>query len=135
MRNLARAAVLAAGLFAGLGVVSAAYRADAPTVDEIMTEAHNKKKGHEPKLKAALKDGKWADAQKAADRMKELGEALAKTKADKGSADSWKKLTGEYKTMTADIAEQVKKKDAKAAEAGLVKLNKACDSCHEIHRD
>jgi hypothetical protein len=135
LRKLVRAAVLAAGLFAGLGAVSAANRADAPTIDEIMTEAHNKKKGLEPKLKAALKDSKWDDAKKAADRMKELGEALAKTKADKGSADSWKKLSGEYKTMTADIAEQVKKKDAKATEAALAKLNKACDVCHEVHRD
>lgn len=135
-RKLSRAAVLAAGLFASLGVVAAADRAaDAMSIDEIMTEAHNKKKGLEPKLKAAVKDGKWDDAKKSADRMKELGEALTKTKADKGSAESWKKLSGEYKTMTADIAEQVKKKDPKAAEAGLAKLAKACDVCHEVHRD
>ena len=136
LRKLGRAAVLAAGLFASLGVVAAANRAaDTPSIDDIMTEAHNKKKGLEPKVKAAVKDGKWADAQKAADRMKELGELLVKNKPEKGPAESWKKLSGEYKTMTADLSEQVKKKDQKASEAALAKLAKACDVCHEVHRD
>ena len=59
LRKLGRAAVLAAGLFAGLGAVTAANCADTPSIDEIMTEAHNKKKGLEPKLKTAVKEGKW----------------------------------------------------------------------------
>ena len=135
MRKLVRNMLGAAALAACFGTLAVAATADVPGVDDIMSEAHNKKKGVEPKIKVAVSDGKWDDAAKPAERLKELGEALGKNKNEKGSAESWKKLTEQYKKTTADIADAVKKKDKKAAEAALGKLGRSCDSCHEVHRD
>jgi hypothetical protein len=136
LRKLGRVTMLSVGLMIGLGsIVMANYRADVPTIDEIMTEAHNKKRGLQPKLDAAVKAGKWDEAAKPAGRLKELGEALVKNKPEKGADASWKKLSTQYKTTTAEIAEAVQKKDRSKAEALLVKLGKSCDACHEVHRD
>ena len=136
LRKLGRMTVLSVGLMIGLGaVVTANNRADVPTIDEIMSEAHNKKRGLQPKLDAAVKAGKWEEAAKPAGRLKELGEALTKNKPEKGTEASWKKLSTQYKTITAEIAEAVQKKDKSKTESLLVKFGKACDTCHEVHRD
>jgi len=132
--KLVRASVLAIGLALGSAAI-AASKPDVPSVEDIMSEAHNKKKGVTPKVEAAVKDGKWDDAAKASDRLKVLGEALGKNAPAKGSKESWKKLSDEYKANTAAIDAGVKKKDAKAAQDALAKLAKACEVCHEAHRE
>jgi len=134
LNKLVRVLVLLAAF--GLGSVAlAANKAEKLSVEDIMSEAHNKKKGVTPKIATAVKDEKWDDAAKPANRLKELGEELSKTSVEKGSKESWKKLSEEYKTTTASVADGVKKKDKKATEDALMKLGKSCDACHEAHRD
>jgi hypothetical protein len=136
LRKLGRVAMLTVGLAIWFGTLSAANNTDEiPAIDEIMSEAHNKKRGLQPKLDAAVKAGKWDEAAKPSARLKELGEALAKNKPHQGPEASWKKLSTQYKQQTAEIAEAVQKKDRVKAEALLTKFSKACDACHEVHRD
>ena len=136
LRKLGRATVLAVGLVIGLGTLAVANNADeVPAIDEIMSEAHNKKRGLQPKLDAAVKAGKWDEAAKPATRLKELGEALAKNKPHQGPDASWKKLSSQYKQQTAEIADAVQKKDQAKAQTLLGKFGKSCDACHEVHRD
>ena len=134
--KLGRVTVLAVGLVVGLGTLAAANNtADVPGIDEIMAEAHNKKRGLQPKLDAAVKAGKWDEAAKPAGRLKELGDALCKNKPHQGPDASWKKLSTQYKQQTAEIADAVQKKDKAKAQALLAKFGKSCDACHEVHRD
>ena len=53
---------------------------------------------------------------------------------EKGDAASWKKLTASYKTMMLAIAEGVEKKDAKATNDALAKMQKSCKACHDEHK-
>ncbi len=106
------------------------------TVEEIMKKGHSGgTKSLLSKIKTSAKDEKWEDAQTSANLLKALGEGLAKTKADKGDAASWKKFTEKYAKTTADISAGAEKKDAKAVNTGLAALGKSCKECHDIHKE
>ncbi|OWK47302.1 hypothetical protein FRUB_01001 [Fimbriiglobus ruber] len=127
-------AVIASGLTLSLGASTADDKKPLDT-ETIMKKMHNKKGGLVPKADAAVKAEKWDDAEKFAKGIKELGTALGQNKPEKGPADSWKKLTDDYKVTADALADGLEKKDAKASKAAILKFTKACDACHEKHRD
>lgn len=136
-RFAARLAVLTAGFVLAAGVTVADDKKEdklPKTISEIM------KKGHAPKgllkksLPDAIKAGKWDAAKEDAELMKLFGEGLGKLKPEKGSDESWKKLTDKYKTQTADLFKAVEKKDKAKAEESLAAINKGCGECHKAHK-
>ena len=133
--QVALAAMIAAfGVVVSVGAIVAQDKKDVPTIKEIMAEAHKGKKSLIAKLKAGVKEEKWDDIAKDAEKFKDLGVALGKNKPEKGEAASWKELTAEYKKSTAAVAKGVEKKDQKAANEALVKIGKSCTSCHDEHK-
>jgi len=130
--------VAALGLSATLlayGAATASPLADeTPTVKEIMTKGHKGTDAYLAKIKGAVKDGKWEDAQKYAKTLAFFGESLGKNKAAKGDADSWKTLSEKYAASTKAVFEATEKKDAKAANAGLAAIGASCGACHKVHK-
>lgn len=114
--------------------VSAADEKKALSIGEIMKKGHGSK-GLMKGIEAEAKDGKWDDAQKDAKLLKAFGEALGSNKPPKGSADSWKKLTDQYKSETAAIAAAAEKKDASGVVNAIKTLKKSCEVCHKAHQD
>ncbi|MBP3954315.1 hypothetical protein J8F10_03265 [Gemmata sp. G18] len=136
-RKLIRASLFAAlGMTAVLlayGSVTASPAADEklPDISEIMKKGHNKTEGYVAKINAAVKDGKWEDAQKYAKTLAFFGENLGKNKPPKGDAASWKKLTDKYAESTKAALKATDDKDAKALKAAL---NINCKACHDAHK-
>lgn len=129
--------VLAAGFTAGAEAQDDKKedkKVDPLTAHTIMHEGHMGKKSLLNVIKAGVKDEKWDDIEKPAKRVKEFGAALGKVKPEKGSDESWKKLTAEYKKTTAAIAEGVEKKDQKKSNDALGKMFKSCKACHDEHK-
>ncbi len=87
-----------------------------PDVSEIMKKAHGKG-GLRATVTKDVKGSDWEDAAKSVKDWQKLGDALAKNKPEKGSAESWKKLTGSYNKTLKSLATAVEKKDATAAAA------------------
>lgn len=106
---------------------------DFASVHDIMKKGHGKK-GLLNQVKEGVKGEKWDDLAKPAAELKKFGDDLGKNKPDKGEDASWGKLTGEYKTMMLAIASGVEKKDAKATNEALTKMNKSCKACHDGHK-
>ena len=107
------------------------------TIGQIMKKGHGAK-GLLKGIDAEAKGGKWDDATNDAALLKTFGENLGKMKPEKGSDESWKKLTDKYMEQTADVAEAVGKKDAKGVKAALAALtgvkNANCNECHAAHK-
>lgn len=116
---------LAAALVGSFGLAMVGAADDKPkyTIEEVMAKAHNKKSGLYPKVEA----GKASADEK--HQLVELYEALAKNKAPKGDADSWKTKT----TALLEAAKGVEKGDKDAP----AKLKKAvnCKACHDLHKE
>ena len=137
VRKITRLAIcFTAGLLAiTLGV--GAFAADDKKADkvlgieEIMKVGHSKN-GYIAKIKTATKGEKWEDAAKSAESLKANGEMLGKNTAEKGEADSWKKLSDKYAKSTAAVATAVEKKDAAAVTKALGSIN--CKECHDAHK-
>ena len=106
---------------------------DFASAHDIMKKGHGKK-GLLTQIKDGVKAEKWDDIAKPAAELKKFGEELGKNKPEKGEDASWKKLTGDYKTMMLSIAEGVEKKDAKATNEALGKMSKSCKACHDGHK-
>jgi hypothetical protein len=104
------------------------------TISEIMKKGHAGSKSLLKGIGAQVKEGKWDDAKDGAKLLKTFGEALGKNKPEKGSEESWKKLTDEYKDNTAAVAEGVEKKDADKVSASLKKIGGSCKGCHGAHK-
>jgi hypothetical protein len=129
-------AAVVGGLFLTAGALVAEPKAaDFASIHDIMKTGHGGKKSLLNQIKAGVKDGNWAEIEKPAKTLKKYGEELGKNTPDKGDAASWKKLTASYQTMMTDIAEGVEKKDAKATNAALAKMQKSCKACHDNHKE
>ncbi len=140
MQKLIRASLFAAlGTMAVLfayGSVGAAPAADdkLPDIAEIMKKGHAKTDGYLTKIKGAVKDGKWEDAQKYAKDLNILGEALGKNKPPKGDEKSWKTMSAKYAENTGKVLKGAEAKDAKATNAGLGAIGGSCGGCHKAHK-
>jgi hypothetical protein len=105
-----------------------------PTIKEIMKKGHQGTKSLLKGIGAQAKEGKWDDAMDGAKTLKTFGEALGKNKPEKGSDESWKKLTEEYKENTKAVFEAVEKKDADKTAEALKKILDSCKGCHSMHK-
>jgi len=136
VRKLGRLAVgsLVCG-FACVFTVGVFAAEDKPTdISTIMKKGHQGKTSYLNKIKDGVKAEKWDDIAKITKELKQFGEDLGKNKPEKGEADSWKKLSGEYKKNTAAVAAGVEKKDAKAVNEALGAIGKSCAACHNPHK-
>ena len=122
---------LTVGLTAEVRTASAA--AKDVTISEIMKKGHGAK-GLLKAIGKEVKEGKWDEAKDDAELLKLFGEGLGKIPPEKGSKESWKKLTDKYKEQTADVYKAVEKKDAKKAGDSLGKIGKSCKECHDAHK-
>ncbi len=141
LRNLIRMSLagtlgmLALTLAVGASSTATAQEKDkekVPTISEIMLKGHKGTDAYIAKIKGAVKDGKWKDAQEYAKTLAFFGENLGKNKPPKGDAESWKKLTKKYAETTKATHKGTVDKDAKAVNAGLKGIN--CMECHKAHR-
>ncbi len=138
VRKLGR---VAAGLVAGVGmavlsagVLTADDKEDKNyTIEEIMKKGHGAK-GLLKGIAAEVKQEKWDDAVKDAKLLKAFGVSLGKNKPEKGSAESWKKLTDAYKDNTEAVYKAAETKDAKGVTTALGKIQKSCKGCHQVHK-
>lgn len=105
-----------------------------PTVKEIMSAGHKGDKALMAKVAAAVKGGKWDDAQKAAAKMAENGAALGKNTVKKGDAKSWETLAQKYADSTKALADATDKKDAAAVKSSMQAIGTSCKECHTAHR-
>lgn len=103
-----------------------------PTIKEIMKKGHAKTDGYIDKIKAAVKGEKWDDAKEYAKTLAAFGEALGKSKPEKGDEKSWKTLSDKYAASTKTVLEGAEKKDAKVVQKGLGAIN--CGECHKVHK-
>jgi len=133
-KKLRVVSVVALVAFALTVSVGGLFAADdkVPTISEIMKVGHAGGKSLITKIKTSVKGAKWDDAKAPADALKVFGEALGKSKPEKGDAASWKKLSAKYLESTAAVAAGVEKKDAKAVTTALGKIN--CAECHKVHK-
>jgi cytochrome c556 len=135
-RVVAALAVGGLALACSVGSTAADDKKDdkVPTIKEIMKKGHAGTKSLIKGIGAQAKAGEWDDAQNGAKTLKTFGEALGKNKIEKGTEESWKKLTDEYKENTKAVADGAEKKDAKAVGDGLKKISDSCKGCHAAHK-
>jgi cytochrome c556 len=126
----------ALGLFAMTACVSALTAADEKiTIQEIMENVPGKK-GLVSKTVTAAKSQKWDEAAKYAKDLKKYSDALPKiAKPEKGTKESWDKLSKAFAADLAAIAAGVEKKDFAKVEAGQASFGKSCKPCHDAHKD
>jgi cytochrome c556 len=105
-----------------------------PSIKQIMTAAHKGDDTLITKVKAAVQEGKWEDAQKAAKKLSEIGAALGKNKPKRGEASSWETLTKAYAESTKAVADATEKKDADATTKALDTISESCKTCHQAHK-
>jgi hypothetical protein len=101
-------------------------------IKDVMKE--HKKDGRLPKVKTAVKDGKWGDAKDPAKKLMKNGEGLVKLTPSKGDKASWEKLAKEYKENTENLYKAVDKMDKAKAQEAVKKLDGSCMPCHKMHR-
>ncbi len=108
-----------------------------PGIEEIMKKVNSKKSGIHPALDPLLKADpvKWDDVSKMTKEYETLAVALGKNKPEKGSANSWAKLSKSYADEAKSLNAAAGKKDTAAAMAAYAKLSKSCQACHEEHRE
>lgn len=76
----------------------------------------------------------WAAVSTETKRYEDAAVKLLATKAEKGDAKSWEKLTKEFAAAAKELNAAAGKKDKKAADAAYGKLTESCEVCHEAHR-
>ena len=127
--------VLALGVFVSSSVVQAEDKDDKePTIKGIMKATHAGDKALKAKVTKAAKAKDWETVETAAKEWVKHAEALSKTKATKGEAESWTKLTASYEKSVKDLEAGAEKKNAKAVNAAMSKINASCGACHKLHK-
>ena len=76
----------------------------------------------------------WDDIQKKTKEMVEHIEALGKNTPEKGTKESWEKLTKSWLESAKKVDEAAKKKDKDATMRALTALRGACQTCHKAHK-
>jgi hypothetical protein len=76
----------------------------------------------------------WDTVQPQAKEYAQLAADLGQSDPPKGSAESWKKLTGAYAESAAALDRAAQAKDQTAAKAAHKQLTDSCIECHREHR-
>ena len=105
-----------------------------PPIKEIMKGAHGGDDAHVARIVAAVKGGKWEDAQKSSKALAEEGAVLGKNTPKRGDAKSWETLAKKYAETTKAVHEATDKKDKDATGAALDTLRASCKECHMSHK-
>jgi hypothetical protein len=123
----------------GFGLVASIHAADekkkeeAASVHDIM-ESVPGKKGLVAKLGEAAKNDKWDDAKKIGEQLKKFGGDLGKNTPEKGSKESWAKLSEKFNKQMTAMAKGAEDKDAKAVDAAATAFKGSCKACHDAHQ-
>lgn len=130
--------LLAAVLLAGPSVFAADTK-DPPPFVKIMEDNFSGKKNVHKAVKRAVEADStdWAEVDKLAKQYVAATQMVgqhAKTKPEKGGADSWAKLTGQFAAQGKELDGAVAKKDKEKVKATVEKLMETCEACHENHR-
>lgn len=105
-------------------------------IEDVMKKAF-KKNGFRDSVNNELKKDSinWDTVKKASGDWVKLTEKLGKASPPKGNGDSWKKLSDEHYKTVKELADAVEKKDKAKVTKALDTMKKACETCHNIHRD
>lgn len=108
----------------------------ADDIESLMKTIAGGKGGAHKVLKKLLadKDPAWDKVSVETKRYEEAAVKLLATKAEKGDAKSWEKLTKEFAAAAKELNAAAGKKDKKAADVAYAKLTESCEVCHEAHR-
>src|SRR5436190_17180037 len=134
--RLLGAMVLAVGLLVGVvGAADDKSKSTIPTISDVMRKV-NSKAGLQKSVGKALTSDMvdWDDIQKKTKEMVEHVEALGKNTPEKGTKESWEKLTKSWLDSAKKVDEAAKKKDKEATTKALTTLQGACRTCHKAHK-
>jgi len=139
--GLAAFAIALAGAFFTLSAAFAAEekkekegkKEETASIHDIM-ESVPGKKGLVAKLGTAAKDEKWDDAAKIGETLKKYGADLGKNTPEKGSKESWAKLSKKFQENMDALAKGAADKDAKAIGEASKSFGSSCKSCHDAHQ-
>jgi len=134
-KRLLGAMVLALGLLVGVVGAQDKGRSSIPTISDVMRKVNGKAGLQKAVGKALTSDMiDWADVQKKTKEMLEHVEALGKNTPEKGTKDSWQKLTKSWLDSAKKVDEAAKKKDKDETMKALTALQGACRTCHSAHK-
>jgi hypothetical protein len=114
--------------------VAAGQKEEKKSIKEIMQAAHKGADAQKTLVTAAIKDGKWEDAQKSAKELADNGALLPKATPKRGDAASWEERSKKYAETTKALYDATVKKDATTSKASLDTLNGSCMGCHNNHK-
>ncbi len=92
------------------------------------------KKGLVAQLGTAAKAEKWDDAKKIGEQLKKFGSDLGKNTPEKGSKESWAKLSEKFDKQMSAIAKGADEKDGKAIADAAKAFGGSCKACHDAHQ-
>ena len=127
---------MAVGLLVGVvGAADDKSKSTIPTISDVMRKV-NSKAGLQKSVGKALTSDMvdWDDIQKKTKEMVEHVEALGKNTPEKGTKESWEKLTKSWLESAKKVDEAAKKKDKEATNKALTALRGACQTCHKAHK-
>jgi len=105
------------------------------SVHDIMEKVPGKK-GLCATTVAKAKAEDWDAASKLAKELKVYGDALPEAeKPEKGTKESWTKLSKEFAVNMSTIAAGVEKKDIKTVNEGVKAFGASCKECHDNHKE
>jgi cytochrome c556 len=135
-KRLLGAMVLAVGLLVGVvGAADDKSKSSIPTISDVMRKVNGKAGLQKAVGKALTSDMiDWDDVQKKTKEMLEHVEALGKNTPEKGTKESWEKLTKSWLDSAKKVDEAAKKKDKEATTKALTVLQGACRTCHSAHK-
>jgi cytochrome c556 len=134
-KRLLGAMVLAVGLLVGVGAAQDKDKSSIPTISDVMRKVNSKAGLSKAVGKALTSDMiDWADVQKKTKEMLEHVEALGKNTPEKGTKESWEKLTKSWLDSAKKVDEAAKKKDREETSKALTALAGACRTCHSAHK-
>jgi cytochrome c556 len=76
----------------------------------------------------------WDELQKTTEEIAKYGKALGKNDPEKGSKESWKKLTDKLAENTKALDDAADEKDLKKVKDTQKAIGGSCMECHKSHR-
>jgi cytochrome c556 len=108
-----------------------------PDTETIMKGLFSKKAGKFGtvlKKQVAASPVEWEEVQKTTEDIAKYGKALGKNEPEKGSKESWKKLTDKFAENTKKLDEAADAKDLDKVKDAQKAIGGSCKSCHDVHK-
>ncbi len=105
--------------------------------ETIMKNVFNKKSGKfssvlKKQVEASPTD--WEAIQKTTEEINKYGKVLSKNDPEKGSKESWKKLSEKFGENTKALDDAADAKDLDKVKASQKAIGGSCKACHDAHR-